>query len=91
MNVGVGRRVHGVRDDLCDSLRTQKSLGLVLATLVGDETFLHHRRDPPGMDRRHPKLRLVVCEAIPVEQAKPTLMAAKELTAELQKRVDAAR
>jgi len=40
---------------------------------------------------RFPKLRLVVCEAIPVEQAKPTLMAAKELTAELQKRVDAAR
>ena len=40
---------------------------------------------------RFPRLRLVVCEAIPVEQAKPTLMAAKELTAELQKRVDAAR
>ena len=40
---------------------------------------------------RFPKLRLVVCEPIPVEQAKPTLAAARELTAELQKRVDAAR
>ena len=40
---------------------------------------------------RFPKLRLVVCEPIPVEQAKPTMAAAKELTAELQRRVDAAR
>jgi 1-acyl-sn-glycerol-3-phosphate acyltransferase len=38
-----------------------------------------------------PKIRLVVGEPIPVEQAKPTVAAAKELTAELEKRVDAAR
>ena len=38
-----------------------------------------------------PKLRLVVCEPIPVEQAKPTVAAAKRLTAELEQRVDAAR
>lgn len=39
---------------------------------------------------RFPKLRLVVCEPIPVEQAKPTLVAARKLTAELEQRVDAA-
>jgi 1-acyl-sn-glycerol-3-phosphate acyltransferase len=39
---------------------------------------------------RFPKLRLVVCEPIPVEPAKPTLAAARKLTAELQQRVDAA-
>lgn len=38
-----------------------------------------------------PKLRLVVCDPIEVEQAKPTVAAAKELTEELQQRVDAAR
>ena len=38
-----------------------------------------------------PKLRLVVCDPIEVEQAKPTVAAAKELTGELQQRVDAAR
>jgi 1-acyl-sn-glycerol-3-phosphate acyltransferase len=40
---------------------------------------------------RFPKLRLIVCEPISVEQAKPTMAAAKQLTAELQRRVDAAR
>ena len=39
---------------------------------------------------RFPKLRLVVCEPIPVEPAKPTVAAARKLTTELQKRVDAA-
>jgi 1-acyl-sn-glycerol-3-phosphate acyltransferase len=38
-----------------------------------------------------PKIRLIVGEPIPVERAKPTVAAAKELTAELEKRVDAAR
>jgi 1-acyl-sn-glycerol-3-phosphate acyltransferase len=38
-----------------------------------------------------PKIRLIVGEPIPVEQAKPTLAAAKALTAELEKRVGAAR
>ena len=38
-----------------------------------------------------PKIRLVVGEPIPVEQAKPTLAAARALTAELVRRVDAAR
>lgn len=38
-----------------------------------------------------PKLRIVVCEPIPVEPGKPTVAAAKELTARLQARVDAAR
>ena len=38
-----------------------------------------------------PKIRLVVGEPIPVEQAKPTLAAARALTAELERRVDAAR
>ena len=37
------------------------------------------------------KIRLVVCEPISVEEAKPTVAAARELTAELEKRVDAAR
>ena len=37
------------------------------------------------------KIRLVVCEPIPVERAKPTVAAARKLTAELEKRVDAAR
>jgi 1-acyl-sn-glycerol-3-phosphate acyltransferase len=37
-----------------------------------------------------PKIRLIVGEPIPVERAKPTVAAAKELTAELEKRVDAA-
>ncbi len=40
---------------------------------------------------RFPRLRLVVCEPILVDQARPTVAAAKELTAELQARVDAAR
>lgn len=38
-----------------------------------------------------PKLRIVVCEPIPVEPGNPTVAAAKELTARLQARVDAAR
>jgi 1-acyl-sn-glycerol-3-phosphate acyltransferase len=38
-----------------------------------------------------PKIRLVVGEPIAVEQAKPTVAAAKALTAELERRVDAAR
>jgi 1-acyl-sn-glycerol-3-phosphate acyltransferase len=38
-----------------------------------------------------PKIRLIVGEPIPVERAKPTVAVAKELTAELEKRVDAAR
>ena len=38
-----------------------------------------------------PKIRLIVGEPIPVEQAKPTLAAAKALTAELEQRVGAAR
>ena len=38
-----------------------------------------------------PKIRLIVGEPIPVEQAKPTVAAARQLTAELEKRVDAAR
>ena len=37
------------------------------------------------------KVRLVVCEPIRVEQAKPTVAAARELTAELEQRVGAAR
>jgi 1-acyl-sn-glycerol-3-phosphate acyltransferase len=38
-----------------------------------------------------PPIRLVVGEPIPVERAKPTVAAARELTAKLQARVDAAR
>ena len=38
-----------------------------------------------------PRIRLVVGEPIAVEQAKPTVAAAKRLTAQLQARVDAAR
>ena len=38
-----------------------------------------------------PRIRLVVGEPIAVEREKPTVAAAKALTAELQKRVDAAR
>jgi len=38
-----------------------------------------------------PKIRLIVGEPIPVQRARPTVAAAKELTAELEKRVDAAR
>ena len=38
-----------------------------------------------------PMIRLIVGEPIPVERAKPTLAAAKALTAELEKRVGAAR
>jgi 1-acyl-sn-glycerol-3-phosphate acyltransferase len=37
-----------------------------------------------------PRIRLIVGEPIAVERAKPTVAAAKALTAELQKRVDAA-
>jgi len=40
---------------------------------------------------RFPRIRLVVGEPIAVERAKPTVAAAKALTAELQQRVDAAR
>ena len=36
-----------------------------------------------------PRLRIVVGEPIPVEQAKPTVAAARDLTRELQARVDA--
>ncbi len=44
-----------------------------------------------GHGSRFPKIRLIVGEPIPVEQAKPTLAAAKALTAELEQRVGAAR
>jgi len=37
------------------------------------------------------RIRMIVGEPIPVEQAKPTVAASKALTAELQARVDAAR
>jgi 1-acyl-sn-glycerol-3-phosphate acyltransferase len=40
---------------------------------------------------RFSKIRLIVCEPIPVERAKPTVAAARALTAELEKRVGAAR
>ena len=58
---------------------------LVPVTIVGTKRALTRGRIG------FPKLRLVVGEAIPVEQAKPTVAAARALTAELQKRVDAAR
>ena len=41
--------------------------GVVFAALVGDQAFLHHRRDPPGMHRRHPKLP----SSLRSESAKP--------------------
>ena len=40
---------------------------------------------------RFSKVRLVVCQPIPVERARPTVAAARELTAELERRVGAAR
>jgi 1-acyl-sn-glycerol-3-phosphate acyltransferase len=40
---------------------------------------------------RFSKVRLVIGEPIPVEQAKPTVAAARALTAELERRVGAAR
>ena len=58
---------------------------LVPVRIVGTERALSRGRI------RFSKIRLVVCESIPVEQAKPTLAAARELTEELQRRVDAAR
>jgi 1-acyl-sn-glycerol-3-phosphate acyltransferase len=58
---------------------------LVPVRIVGTKRALSQGRI------RFSKVRLIVCEPIPVEQAKPTLAAAKALTAELEKRVGAAR
>ena len=58
---------------------------LVPVTIIGTRQALSTGRI------RFPKIRLVVGEPIPVEQAKPTLAAARALTAELVRRVDAAR
>ncbi len=58
---------------------------LVPVTIVGTRQALSSGRI------RFSKIRLVVGEPIPVERAKPTVAAAKALTAELERRVDAAR
>jgi len=58
---------------------------LVPVRIIGTKRALSQGRIGFG------KIRLIVCEPILVEQAKPTLAAAKALTAELEKRVGAAR
>jgi 1-acyl-sn-glycerol-3-phosphate acyltransferase len=58
---------------------------LVPVTIIGTRQALSKGRIG------FPKIRLVVGEPIAVEQAKPTVAAAKALTAELERRVDAAR
>jgi 1-acyl-sn-glycerol-3-phosphate acyltransferase len=58
---------------------------LVPVTIIGTRQALSKGRI------RFSKIRLVVGEPIPVEQAKPTVAAARVLTAELERRVDAAR
>ena len=58
---------------------------LVPVTIIGTRQALSRGRI------RFSKIRLVVGEPIPVEQAKPTVAAARVLTAELERRVDAAR
>ncbi len=58
---------------------------LVPVRIVGTAKALSRRR--VGL----PRIRIVVGEPIVVEAAKPTVAAAKALTAELQARVDAAR
>ncbi len=58
---------------------------LVPVTIVGTRRALSRGRI------RFTKIRIVVGEPIPVERAKPTVAAAKELTEQLQARVDAAR
>ena len=58
---------------------------LVPVTIIGTRQALSRGRI------RLSKIRLVVGEPIPVERAKPTVAAARALTAELERRVDAAR
>ena len=58
---------------------------LVPVTIIGTRQALSKGRI------RFSKIRLVVGEPIPVEPAKPTVAAARVLTAELERRVDAAR
>ena len=58
---------------------------LVPVTIIGTRQALSKGRI------RFSKIRLVVGEPIPVERAKPTVAAARALTAELERRVDAAR
>ena len=58
---------------------------LVPVTIIGTRQALSSGRI------RFSKIRLVVGEPIPVERAKPTVAAARALTAELERRVDAAR
>ena len=64
VDVGVGWGVDGIRDDLGHGLRTKKSLGLVLAALVGDQPLLHHGRDPARMNGRDAKLRFVIAQRV---------------------------
>jgi len=58
---------------------------LVPVTIIGTKQALSKGRIG------FPKIRLVVGAPIPVEHAKPTVAAARMLTAELERRVDAAR
>jgi 1-acyl-sn-glycerol-3-phosphate acyltransferase len=58
---------------------------LVPVTIIGTRQALSTGRI------RLSKIRLVVGEPIPVEREKPTVAAARALTAELERRVDAAR
>ena len=58
---------------------------LVPVTIIGTRQALSKGRI------RFSKIRLVVGQPIPVEPAKPTVAAARALTAELERRVDAAR
>jgi 1-acyl-sn-glycerol-3-phosphate acyltransferase len=66
-------------------LALAKGTPLVPVTIIGTRQALSKGRIG------FPKIRLVVGEPIAVEQAKPTVAAAKALTAELERRVDAAR
>jgi 1-acyl-sn-glycerol-3-phosphate acyltransferase len=58
---------------------------LIPVTIIGTRQALSKGRI------RFTKIRVVVGEPIPVERTKPTVAAARALTAELERRVDAAR
>jgi 1-acyl-sn-glycerol-3-phosphate acyltransferase len=60
---------------------------IVPVCIVGSERALRPAKFKVGL----PRIRVIVCEPIQVDQARPTVAAAKELTARLERVIEEAR
>lgn len=60
---------------------------IVPVCIVGSERALRPAKFKVGL----PRIRVIVCEPVPVAKARPTVAAAKELTARIEQTIEAAR